>query len=102
MENIFISYRREASDVTGRIADVLKSKFGGDVLFKDVDSIPLGTDFRRVIADAVGASATTGSTLGRNPAVVGSTNRMTLSISRFGQHSSATFLSFRCSSNSPI
>jgi hypothetical protein len=55
MQNIFISYRRDdASDVTGRIADVLKSKFGEDVLFKDVDSIPLGTDFRRVIADAVG------------------------------------------------
>ena len=55
MQNIFISYRRDdASDVTGRIADVLKSKFGKDLLFKDVDSIPLGTDFRRVIADAVG------------------------------------------------
>jgi hypothetical protein len=32
----------------------LKSKFGEDLVFKDVDSIPLGTDFRRVIADAVG------------------------------------------------
>ena len=54
MQNIFISYRRDdASDVTGRIGDVLKSKFGDDLLFKDVDSIPLGTDFRRVIADAV-------------------------------------------------
>jgi hypothetical protein len=55
MQNIFISYRRDdASDVTGRIADVLKEKLGEEVLFKDVDSIPLGTDFRRVIADAVG------------------------------------------------
>ena len=55
MQNIFISYRRDdASDVAGRIADVLKREFGEDVLFKDVDSIPLGTDFRRVIADAVG------------------------------------------------
>jgi len=55
MQNIFISYRRDdASDVTGRIADVLKRKFGEDVLFKDVDSIPPGADFRRVIADAVG------------------------------------------------
>ena len=31
----------------------MKSKFGDDLLFKDVDSIPLGTDFRRVIAEAV-------------------------------------------------
>ena len=55
MQNIFISYRRDdAIDVTGRIADVLKGKLGEDVLFKDVDSIPLGTDFRRVIAAAVG------------------------------------------------
>jgi peptidoglycan hydrolase-like protein with peptidoglycan-binding domain len=55
MQNIFISYRRDdAIDVTGRIADVLKGKLGEDILFKDVDSIPLGTDFRRVIAAAVG------------------------------------------------
>ena len=55
MQNIFISYRRDdASDVTGRIADVLRSKFGENLVFKDVDSIPLGSDFRRVISDAVG------------------------------------------------
>ncbi|HEY5744134.1 MAG TPA: TIR domain-containing protein [Terrimicrobiaceae bacterium] len=55
MQDIFISYRRDdASDVTGRIADVLKSKFGANLVFKDVDSIPLGTDFRHVISEAVG------------------------------------------------
>ena len=55
MQNIFISYRRDdAIDVTGRITDVLKGKLGEGVLFKDIDSIPLGVDFRRVIADAVG------------------------------------------------
>ena len=55
MQNIFISYRRDdASDATGRIADVLRSKFGENLVFKDVDSIPLGSDFRRVISDAVG------------------------------------------------
>jgi hypothetical protein len=54
MQNIFVSYRREdSSDVTGRIFDHLKAAFGEQHLFKDVDSIPLGTDFREVISDAI-------------------------------------------------
>jgi hypothetical protein len=55
MNDIFVSYRRaDSSDVTGRIFDHLKSRYGEDRLFKDVDSIPLGDDFRHVISDAVG------------------------------------------------
>ena len=43
MNNIFVSYRRsDSSDVTGRIFDQLKARFGEERLFKDVDSIPLG------------------------------------------------------------
>ncbi len=54
MQNIFVSYRREdSSDVTGRIFDHLKTAFGEEHLFKDVDSIPLGTDFREVISEAI-------------------------------------------------
>jgi TIR domain len=54
MQNIFVSYRREdSSDVTGRIFDHLRTAFGEEHLFKDVDSIPLGTDFREVISAAV-------------------------------------------------
>ena len=54
MQNIFVSYRREdSSDVTGRIFDHLRAAFGEQHLFKDVDSIPLGTDFREVISDAI-------------------------------------------------
>ncbi len=54
MPNIFVSYRREdSSDVTGRIFDHLRTAFGEPHLFKDVDSIPLGTDFREVISDAI-------------------------------------------------
>ncbi|MFT5524597.1 MAG: hypothetical protein ACI9HK_002552 [Pirellulaceae bacterium] len=54
MKDIFVSYRRsDASDVTGRIFDRMKARFGEECLFKDVDSIPLGTDFRTVIAEAV-------------------------------------------------
>ena len=52
---IFISYRRcDSSDVTGRIYDRLVQHFGRENVFKDVDSIPLGVDFRGHLADSVG------------------------------------------------
>lgn len=52
---VFISYRREDStDVTGRIYDRLSAHFGKPGIYKDVDSIPLGVDFRAHLADAVG------------------------------------------------
>jgi formylglycine-generating enzyme required for sulfatase activity len=47
MSKILISYRREDSaDVTGRIYDRLIQQFGQGAIFKDVDSIPFGVDFR--------------------------------------------------------
>jgi hypothetical protein len=53
-KSVFISYRREDSaDITGRISDRLIQKFGRDGVFKDVDSIPLGLDFRKHLHDAV-------------------------------------------------
>lgn len=52
---IFISYRRDDSgDVTGRIYDRLESRFGRESLFIDVDSIPIGVDFREHLSEAVG------------------------------------------------
>lgn len=52
---IFITYRREDSiDVTGRIYDRLCQYFGKEAVFKDVDSIPLGVDFRKHLGDSVG------------------------------------------------
>jgi hypothetical protein len=52
---IFISYRRDdTSDVTGRIYDRLIQHFGKQSVFKDVDSIPLGVDFRKHLGDSVG------------------------------------------------
>src|SRR5215831_4324805 len=55
MKDIFVAYRRsDSSDVTGRIFDQMKARFREDRLFKDVDSIPLGMDFRTVISEAVG------------------------------------------------
>ena len=55
MSGIFISYRRNDSpDATGRIYDRLVSEFGKAQVFKDVDSIPLGQDFRGHLNGIVG------------------------------------------------
>ncbi len=52
---VFLSYRREDSaDVAGRIYDRLTQAFGQDQVFKDVDSIPLGVDFRQHLQQVVG------------------------------------------------
>ncbi len=54
MSKILISYRREDSaDVTGRIYDRLIQQFGQEAIFKDVDSIPLGVDFRIYLDEQV-------------------------------------------------
>lgn len=51
---IFLSYRRDdSSDITGRIYDRLTQHFGADRVFKDVDSIPLGVDFKQHLSLAV-------------------------------------------------
>jgi len=53
--SIFLSYRRSDShDITGRIYDRLAEHFGRDVVFKDVDSIPFGDDFRTHLNQGVG------------------------------------------------
>jgi hypothetical protein len=67
MSKIFISYRRtDSADVTGRIFDHLKLHFARDDLFKDVDSIPLGVDFRKSISDAVQSCDVVLAVIGRN------------------------------------
>ena len=53
--NIFISYRRaDSADVTGRIYDRLVRHFGTAAVFKDVESIPPGIDFKEHLEKAVG------------------------------------------------
>ena len=55
MHKVFVSYRRsDSSTATGRIYDHLTATFGQDSVFKDIDSIALGDDFRRAIGTAVG------------------------------------------------
>ena len=52
--SVFISYRREDSrHQVGRLYDRLVTKFGSEQIFKDVDSIPLGMDFREVLTERV-------------------------------------------------
>lgn len=63
---LFISYRREDSaDVTGRIYDRLVKQFGVKQVFKDVDSIPLGVDFREHLHHVVGTCDLVLAVLGR-------------------------------------
>lgn len=54
MPNIFLSYRRsDSQDVIGRIYDRLSVHFSKDRVFRDIDSIPLGADFRLIVEQAV-------------------------------------------------
>jgi uncharacterized protein YecT (DUF1311 family) len=54
MAKIAISYRRsDSQDITGRIFDRLAQQYGKDTVFRDIDSIRPGIDFRTQIADAL-------------------------------------------------
>ncbi len=51
---VFISYRRDDSaGHAGRVHDRLEREFGRDLLFMDVDAIPLGADFVDVLTGEV-------------------------------------------------
>src|SRR5437899_7802810 len=53
MPRIAISYRRSDSAASaGRIADRLASRYGKESVFIDVDSVPVGTNFREYIQQA--------------------------------------------------
>ena len=52
MATVFVSYRRsDSSASTGRIADRLQLQFGSESIFYDVDTIPLGIDFKEYLND---------------------------------------------------
>jgi hypothetical protein len=56
MPALFISYRRsDSSDITGRIFDRLTGHFGNKPIkvVRDVDSIPIGEDFREILRDRI-------------------------------------------------
>jgi hypothetical protein len=51
---IFVAYRRSDSrHITGRIYDRLAEHFGPERVLRDVDSFPLGVDFRESAAGAI-------------------------------------------------
>ncbi|MGC4097284.1 MAG: toll/interleukin-1 receptor domain-containing protein [Nitrospira sp.] len=56
MSRIFISYRRDDSaGWTGRLADQLKTRFGSESIFIDIDTIEPGVDFTEALRKAVGS-----------------------------------------------
>jgi formylglycine-generating enzyme required for sulfatase activity len=51
---VFISYRRDDSaGNAGRVHDRLEREFGRDLLFMDVDSVPLGVNFVKVLGEEI-------------------------------------------------
>jgi hypothetical protein len=51
---VFISYRRaDSAGYAGRLMDTLDREFGRDLVFMDVDAIPLGTNFSKVLHEEV-------------------------------------------------
>lgn len=55
MTKIFVSYRRnDSAYVASVICEKLEQRFGSGSVFYDIDSIPLGTDFRDCISNSVG------------------------------------------------
>jgi formylglycine-generating enzyme required for sulfatase activity len=51
---VFISYRRDDSaGHAGRVHDRLQLEFGRDLLFMDVDAVPLGVNFIKILREGV-------------------------------------------------
>lgn len=54
---VFVSYRTQDSfDITGRLCDHLVSAYGRSRVFRDIDSIPIGSAFLDYIEDAIAQS----------------------------------------------
>jgi hypothetical protein len=54
MTRVFISYRRDDSaDTSARLYDQLESRFRRQNVFKDIDNIPVGVDFRTYLDHAL-------------------------------------------------
>jgi serine/threonine protein kinase len=67
MPKVFISYRRDDSaGMAGRLYDRLQTRFGAENVFMDIDTIPLGVDFREHLESGVRKCDVVVVILGRN------------------------------------
>jgi hypothetical protein len=67
MPRIFISYRRDDSSASaGRIFDRLKSRFGDQCIFRDLDTIAPGAEFAKVIAEHIARCDVLIAVIGKN------------------------------------
>jgi hypothetical protein len=67
MPRIFISYRRDDSSASaGRIFDRLKSRFGEDCVFRDLDTIAPGAEFAKVITEHIARCDVLIAVIGKN------------------------------------
>src|SRR3954451_11455337 len=65
-DGVFISYRRDdARHLAGWLAERVSERFRGVTVFRDVDSIPAGEDFKAAIESAISASAVVLAVIGR-------------------------------------
>ncbi len=54
MARIFISYRRaDSAYIAAQISERLQQRFGAESVYFDIDTIPMGVDFRDQIGTAV-------------------------------------------------
>lgn len=55
---VFVSYRRgDSRGETGRLADHLAQRFGGELIFRDIEDLGIGVDFPAELKKALGESA---------------------------------------------
>ena len=67
VNRLFLSYRRaDTAHVVGRIYDQLVADFGRESIFKDVDSIPFGVDFRKALEEALASCSVVLVVIGRD------------------------------------
>ncbi len=67
MAGVFISYRRsDSAAMCDRIYAALTQHFGKDMIFKDVDNIPLGVDFSEYIRQTLEKSSVVVAIIGRS------------------------------------
>jgi serine/threonine protein kinase/tetratricopeptide (TPR) repeat protein len=63
---IFLSYRRDDSvAITGRLYDRLSNAFGDAYVFKDMEDIPVGSDFKQIIEESIQSSDVVLAIIGR-------------------------------------